>query len=154
MNVAYGSKYPIELASHDGKLDIVKILIANGANVNTNTNRWGILFHPALTWASIMRHAEVVELLLNADADPLFVSYGNVSALQMATYNGFTEIFELLNNRIEFDKSNNYLAARRVTEKGRDAITAIGEDNRFEPGIVREIASYLGGKRKSIRKKK
>ena len=156
VNVPYGSKYPVELASHDGKLEIVKILIANRANVNTvNTNRWGILFHPALTWASIMGHTEVVKLLLNADADPLFVSYGNVSALQMATDNGFTEIVRLINNRI---RSNNYLTARLVTDRGTKTPTHHGYKypSRLLPTaqkeIGTEIASFLpqkpnGGKR-------
>jgi uncharacterized protein len=111
VNVVYGTKSAIELASHDGKLAIVKILLATGANVNRKLS--GILSHPALTWASVKGHTEIVKLLLEADANPLAVSYGNITAIKLASNNGHKEIVRLINNRI---RSNNYLTANLVTK--------------------------------------
>ena len=132
VNVVNGSKSAIELASHDGKLAIVKILLATGANVNRKLS--GILSHPALTRASVNGHTEIVKLLLEADANPLAVSYGKITAIKLARNNGHEEIVRLINNRII---SNNHLTANLVTK-----LLPMANRN-----IANKIAPYVGGKR-------
>ena len=132
VNVPYGSISAIELASRDGKPEIVKILIAAGANVNRKLS--GILSHPALTRASVNGHTEIVKLLLEADANPLAVSYGKITAIKLARNNGHEEIVRLINNRI---RSNNYLTANLVTK-----LLPMANRN-----IANKIAPYVGGKR-------
>ncbi len=137
VNVVNGSKSAIELASHDGKLAIVKILLATGANVNRKLS--GILSHPALTWASVKGHTEIVKLLLEADANPLAVLFGN-TAINLASNNGHKEIVRLINNRI---RSNNYLNAKRVFNN---------KDIAYEIASVYNPKKKEGGKRRKTRK--
>ena len=137
VNVVNGSKSAIELASHDGKLAIVKILLATGANVNRKLS--GILSHPALTRASVNGHTEIVKLLLEADANPLAVLFGN-TAINLASNNGHKEIVRLINNRI---RSNNYLNAKRVFNN---------KDIAYEIASVYNPKKKEGGKRRKTRK--
>ena len=57
---------PLHSAAQWGHKDIVKMLLANGAEVNV-TNKWG---QTPLHYASVFGHEEVIRTLLNAGADP------------------------------------------------------------------------------------
>jgi len=79
-------------ASFYGYLDIVKILIEAGADVNTK-NFFG---YTPLLWASIYNHKEVVNLLIEAGADINAKNNYGYTALIYASGNNNKDIIDLL----------------------------------------------------------
>ena len=63
-------------ASRDGQLDLVKLLLERGGNVNIQD----IYGDTALIWASLYGHLDIVKLLLEKGADVnIQDNYGTVS---------------------------------------------------------------------------
>ena len=58
---------PLALASRDGKVDVVRVLLEAGADVNKSTT--GGDGHTPLTFASVYGEVEVARVLLEAGAD-------------------------------------------------------------------------------------
>lgn len=83
---------PLMIASGRGYLEIVKLLLEKGANVNAR-GRGGCA---ALIEASGKGHLEIVKLLLNKGADINARTYSGWTALDVAVRKGHTEIVELL----------------------------------------------------------
>eukprot|EP00938_MAST-03A_sp_MAST-3A-sp1_P005039 g5039.t1 len=88
----------LHLAAYYRKVDIVKVLIQNGADVNAvEQNK-----QTALQYAAAFGHADVAKVLLqNSDADvdySYFASHEekNVSALYMATTRGHVDVMKVL----------------------------------------------------------
>ena len=75
-------------ASEDGRVEVVRLLIAAGADVH----RYGDY---ALRAASLNGHAEVVQMLLYAGAN---VHARDSSALRYAVENGHVEVIKILTN--------------------------------------------------------
>ena len=77
-------------ASYYGHLEVVKLLILNGADVNDIINGYS-----SLIYASMNGFREVVKLLILNGADVNAVNVG-YSSLMYASKNGHVEIIELL----------------------------------------------------------
>lgn len=85
---------PLHLASHFGRLDVMRILLSNGADhraVSRNSNR-----NQPLQAAAANRQTEAVELLLKAGADVDARSHGGFTALHIAAANGTPTMVESL----------------------------------------------------------
>src|SRR2546428_11069030 len=79
---------PLHLAAHFGRLEVMRILLSNGADhraVSRNSNR-----NQPLQAAAANRQTEAVELLLKAGADVDARSHGDFTALHIAAANGVT----------------------------------------------------------------
>jgi ankyrin repeat protein len=95
---AQGEKYgrtALHLAAMNGHLEIVKLLLEHGADVNAKTKEgYG---YTALHSAASNGHLEIVKLLLEHGADVnAKTKYGGYTALHSATMNGHLEIVKLL----------------------------------------------------------
>jgi ankyrin repeat protein len=73
-------------ACEDGDLEIVKLLIDNGADVTSKDNM-------SIRWASREGHLEVVKYLIDNGAD---VTAQDNYAIRWASFNGHLEVVELL----------------------------------------------------------
>src|SRR2546425_10298176 len=85
---------PLHLAAHFGRLEVMRILLSNGADhraVSRNSN----LDQP-LQAAAANRQTEAVELLLKAGADVDARSHGDFTALHIAAANGVKRVVEAL----------------------------------------------------------
>ena len=80
------------LASRQGYVEVVKILISRGEQVN----RGDEFCRTALFWASCNGHVEVVEILLQANADQRKCSKDNVYPIHEASMNGHIEVVRRL----------------------------------------------------------
>lgn len=92
---------PLYYASRNGYLEIVKLLLPAGANVNTATTdaNYRELTTDNVTslqMASLNNHLEIVKLLLAAGADVNVVDGDGSAALSMAVYKNNVEIVKLL----------------------------------------------------------
>jgi hypothetical protein len=79
-------EYALRWASENGHLEVVKLLLENGANLH-------IEHDCVLRWASWNGHLEVVKLLLENGAD---LHADDDYALRSASVNGHLEVVELL----------------------------------------------------------
>jgi len=84
---------PIAMASKNGLGRIVSRLLSAGAEVNVPRLSDGVT---PLHRAAMRGHREVVELLLEANADPQAVTAAGSTPLELATRNGNADIIELL----------------------------------------------------------
>src|SRR3989441_7348668 len=87
---------PLHLAAHFGRLEVMRILLSNGADhraVSRNSNR-----NQPLQAAAANRQTEAVELLLKAGADVDARSHGDFTALHIAAANGVPRMGEGLLN--------------------------------------------------------
>jgi len=80
------------LASSNGYKDIVKILLKNGADINTKD---GAGWTP-LIWAIGNQDEKMTSLLLNAKADVNIKDKSNNTPLEIALWSGETDIVKLL----------------------------------------------------------
>lgn len=90
------SQTVLRKAAADGYLDLVKLLIAQGASVNVKYRKSGDL--TALQSAAQNGHVDVVKLLIAQGADLNAASgwHGSVRALQLAAENGHVDVLQLL----------------------------------------------------------
>jgi len=82
-------------AAQKGDIDIVRILLDNGANINFKDN-YG---DTALMWASIEGHTDIVQLLLDMGANLYLQNNHGTTAILLASSNGNTDVVELLLDR-------------------------------------------------------
>jgi tetratricopeptide (TPR) repeat protein len=80
-------------AAANGHLDIVKVLLESGANVNIQHKSLGVT---ALWMAAREGHTEIVKLLLAAGADVKAGAKDTYTPLEIAKEKGHTEIIKLL----------------------------------------------------------
>jgi ankyrin repeat protein len=101
-------KYPLDLAIEDRNLDMVRILLYNGANPNLST-----FLHKAVRTGDLA----IVDELLNYNADP------NMKNLHhhMSSERGTTPLFELFDTE---EGSDQLLIAKKLIDAGAD-LTAI-----------------------------
>lgn len=72
---------PLMIASYDGKLDFVKLLVENGACINQQDKGNGFT---ALIKAAIQNHADIVKYLLDNNADATICSFEKKKAIDYA----------------------------------------------------------------------
>lgn len=85
---------PLMEASRDGKIDIARQLINNGAKVN-EPDKFG---DHALNWAAFFGHVEFAQLLLTHGADLSRTGQTDDNALDVAIRQGHSKLVELLRN--------------------------------------------------------
>ncbi|KAF7975223.1 hypothetical protein HWV62_10176 [Athelia sp. TMB] len=85
---------PLLIASHEGHLEITKLLLDSGADVNLKDKRWFV--STALQAACYGGHLEVARLLLASGADVNMDEGQNCTALQISCYGGHPEVARLL----------------------------------------------------------
>ena len=102
-----------------GKIDVVKNLIENGADIEADDNR-------ALKCASDHGHTEIVKLLIDKGAD---VQADDNYALRWASNDGYTEIVKLLIEEGADVQSGDNVALRCASGKGYRAIVKLLLDN-------------------------
>ena len=83
---------PLMYASLKGNTELVKFLIANGANINAKSRKGST----ALIIASVQKHKEVIKLLLRYGADINSKFNNGNTALSFASFLGNTKIVKLL----------------------------------------------------------
>jgi ankyrin repeat protein len=86
---------PLSIAAGLGKLEIVKLLLEKGANVNATD----LLGQTPLMIAAKEGHLEIVKLLLAKGAAPNAKNSEGKTALDFATKAGRTEVVNLLKSR-------------------------------------------------------
>lgn len=72
---------PLMIASYDGKLDYVKLLVENGACINQQDKGNG---YTALIKAAIKNHADIVKYLLDNNSDATICSFEKKKAIDYA----------------------------------------------------------------------
>ena len=82
----------LSLASFVGYVDICRIVLSNGAKVDTTDTK----SRTALMAAAQVGNIEVVKLLLENGADPLFETPMGMTAFKLAAQCGHQEIVDLI----------------------------------------------------------
>lgn len=96
INPGVSNNYPIRIASQNGHLDVVKLLL-NDSRVNPQA-----LDNSAIKLASEYGHLEVVKILLDREINP---GAGNNYPIRLASQNGHYEIVKLLLLDVQVDPS-------------------------------------------------
>ena len=158
----------IILASQNGHIEIVKMLLKAGAHVNVEEDEdamdveiLNLDHHSALMMASYEGHTEIVKILLDAGAHVNTVANdGYDTAITLAYNRGHDKIVELLIRKgATIPEDNQYQELRDKKEeiiKGKLAIMNViatkGRTN-FR-GMPQYAAEFMGGKRKTRKSKK
>jgi ankyrin repeat protein len=96
---------PLYRAAGRGRTDIVRYLIAQGADLNFRGREWG---HTPLSEAASRGFDDVVEVLLKAGADPKVKDRNGYTAFAIAVLGGQVEAAELLLKHSDVNAADNY----------------------------------------------
>ena len=110
-----GKDKTLRCAAEYGHTEVVKLLLAAGADVHAQDNY-------ALRWAASEGHTEIVRLLLEAGAD---VHAQNNSALKWTASKGHTEVVKLLLEAGADVHAQNNSALRWAAENGHTKVVAL-----------------------------
>jgi ankyrin repeat protein len=93
--IAYVEKdaTPLYKAAGEGRTEIVRYLIAHGANVNYRGSEWG---HTPLSEAAQRGFDDVIDVLLKAGADPRVKDRNGYTAFAIAVLGGQNDVAESL----------------------------------------------------------
>ncbi len=80
---------PLYIAAAEGNLEIAKLLIANGANINPNPD---LLMGTPIWGAVANNQLEMVRFLISQGADPIPTRFGERSAIEYAKERNFTAV--------------------------------------------------------------
>lgn len=128
----------LHYAANDGKLNLMALLVENGANVNASNAEW---YRSVLAWAANNARLDAIHWLLERGADPL-----SADALHAAAWGG--------SNR-GADESKDYGAAIEILVAAGAALNEKGPRYRSTPLTValrsgneraRNAIEELGGK--------
>ncbi|CAK4654907.1 unnamed protein product [Aphanomyces euteiches] len=132
----YEDATPLHEASKKGKLDIVKLLLDHGADVDS-TDQDGFT---ALEWASYNGYFEIVKILLHHDASVNTADKDGMTALMWATRFKYDEIVnELLTHGASVNLAERTKDGRTARGLGNDAIKAAIDDFELPISIQRAI---------------
>jgi hypothetical protein len=127
---AYGGLTPLHQAASAGHLDVAKLLIDHGADLNARGS-WGTILQ-TLVYRKGDSGAEMVKLLLESGAKLQSFSFGNTE-LHVAALQGSTDVARLLVERgadvnavNEYGHTPLYYAARHGHRKTAAALIAAG----------------------------
>lgn len=105
---------PLQYASFRGLLDMCKLLVSRGADVNAKTHDQG---YTALMFAAISNHTHVVRYLLELGADIDYTNTIGRTAAQMATFVNSNEAADLINSYISKSDLEYYTKINSIDEK-------------------------------------
>ena len=173
----------LRIASKEGHVELVEMLLNNGANVNAK-NSYGVTAlhiasreghtdivamllekgadvnaksdggYTALISASESGHTETVAMLLEKGADVNAKTNWGDTALIQASYYGHTEIVKLLKQYIVAQTFPRHLERQEQRKKDRENLHTVMSAKRIHPDLERFTGYYLGGKRKSKKSKR
>ncbi len=125
-----GGATPLHIASREGNLEIVTILIENGAEVNVSDNEgWTSLMR-----ASLSNSPEIVDLLLTKGADATLVNSVGESALIHATSSDCDECLNAMFEKFNFIK---LMDEKLLKDQINDAfITARNHENKTAQNLL------------------
>lgn len=104
---------PLQHACHTGNLELAKILIDQGSDVNFTGRKDG---YTALMFAAIGSREPIVRLLLEHGVDTSVENCVNRTAAQMAAFVGCHKVVTLINNWVPFSESIEPYTKRRELE--------------------------------------
>ena len=135
-----GISHPLTVAAWQGHIEIVRLLLDSGADVNaTNTNEpqekgWVENGAPLLM-ALVNRHLPVAEFLLDRGALAEVVIYAGPTALELAEESGFDSLARRLiiqgarHTYYQYALRRDYLLIGELLDRCGDDV--VGEDNRW-----------------------
>lgn len=138
---------PLHIAVRHGHLEIAKILIDNGANVNTKSAKTG---HSPLYIAANLNNLEIMELLLTSTpfgtkADVNITDYGGWTPLHIACRNNnLTAVQLLLNHQANIEMVTNWgetPLSLTTSSAIKELLTHYTDDEIKEPGDEYQINS-------------
>lgn len=103
----------LQYAAFRGHLDLCRLLVEKGADVNAKTHDQG---YSALMFASVSNHAAVVRFLLEHDADTDYTNTIGRTASQMATFVNSHECADIINSYISKQSLEYYTEIHSVEE--------------------------------------
>lgn len=83
-----GNKTLLHFAAHDGRMDVARLLLSKGAEVNSKDDAGFTPLHVA----AFSDHAEIVELLLSHQADIDAKNHSGLTALMVAVDRDFKDV--------------------------------------------------------------
>lgn len=104
---------PLQHACHIGDVELARLLIDNGADVNFTNRKDG---YTPLMFAAISSKAEIVRLLLEMNVDTTAINCVNRTAADMAAFVGQSKIVSIINCWISFTNSVEPYTRRRELE--------------------------------------
>ena len=105
---------PLQYAAFRGLVDMCRVLMERGADVNAKTHDQG---YSALMFAAISNHQPVVSLLLEHEADVDYTNTIGRTAAQMAGFVSAHESVDLINSYVSKQALDYYTEIRGVSEK-------------------------------------
>ena len=148
--VVYAAFTLLSWAAREGRMDMVKFLIARGADPNAK-DRWG---RHAITWAARERHTDIVKFLVNRGADVNMQSNTGGTALAYAVLGGDLELVEfLVEQGADVNTADRYLATSLMWAASKgfreivEFLLARGADPLLKDNQGEDSTRYGGGKR-------
>lgn len=115
---------PLQHACHIGDVELARLLINNGADVNFTHRKDA---YTALMFAAISSKADIVRLLLERGVDTSAENCVNRTAAQMAAFVGQSKIVSIINNWISYENSiEPYARVRELEEQPRIPTKPLG----------------------------
>ncbi|XP_063406197.1 putative ankyrin repeat protein RF_0922 [Mytilus trossulus] len=134
-------------AAKNGRVEELKLCLANGANIDFKVNGW-----TALMLSAIIGHVEVCRLLLENKCDKDITDEDGWTALMLAAWKGYVEVCRLLlENRCNKDitSGTGWTALMLAASRGHVEVCRLLLENRCNKDITSidgETALHLAAK--------